>query len=43
MKQPPKLIKVYLKQLSVSPRNHNSQKIFQFKYDVKKRWTVMKK
>ena len=43
MKQPTKLIKVYLRQLSVSQKNpHYSQKIHQFKYDIKKRWTVMK-
>ena len=46
MKQPAKLIKVYLRQLSVSPnkqtKKHYSQKILQFKYDKKKRWTVMK-
>ena len=46
MKQAAKLIKVYLRQLSVSPnkkKKHYSQKILQFKYDKKKRWTVMKK
>ena len=43
MKQPTKLIKIYLRQLSVSPKKrHYSQKILQFKYDIKKRWTVMK-
>ena len=42
MKQPAKLIKVNLRQLSVSPKkNHYSQKILQFKYDIKKRWTVL--
>ena len=29
--------------MSVSPKKpHHSQKILQFKYDLKKRWTVMK-
>ena len=43
MKQPTRLIKVYLRQLSVSPKkNHYSQKILQFKYDLKKRWNFMK-
>ena len=41
MKQPTKLIKVYLRQLSVIPKNHYSQKILQFKYDIEKRWKVM--
>ena len=43
MKQLSKLIKIYLRQLSISPKkNHYSQKILQFKYDIKKRWNVMK-
>ena len=43
MKQLTKLIKIYLRQLSVSPKkNHYSQKILQFKHDIKKRWNVMK-
>ena len=42
MKQSTKLIKIYLRQLSVSTKKHYSQKILQFKYDIKKRWTVMK-
>ena len=41
IKLPTKLIKIYFRQLSVSP-NHYSQKILQFKYDIKKRWNVMK-
>ena len=41
MKQPRKLIKIYLRQLSVSPKKTRYlQKILQFKYDIKKRWTV---
>ena len=42
MKQPTKLIKIYLRQLSVSPRKYYSQKMLPFKLDIKKRWTVMK-
>ena len=43
MKQPTKVTKVYLRQLSISPKTkHYSQKMLQFKYDIKKRWTVMK-
>ena len=47
MKQPTKLVKVYLRQLSVSPKkSHYSQKILQFKYGIKKygikKWTFMK-
>ena len=43
MKQPTKPIGVYLRELSVSQKKkkHYSQKILQFKYDIKKRWTVM--
>ena len=43
IKQPTNLIKIYLRQLSVSAqKKHYSQKIFQFKYDIKKKWAVMK-
>ena len=43
MKQPTKLTKIYLRQLSVSPKKSLlNQKRFQFKYDIKKRWNVMK-
>ena len=49
MKQPTQLIKTYLRQLSVSPEKKQKQKtktdkkkILQLKYDIKKRWTVMK-
>ena len=42
MKQLTKLKKIYLRQLSVSPRQYYSQKMLQFKHDTKKRWTVMK-
>ena len=43
MTQPTKLIKIYLRQLSVSPKKkHYSQNILQFKYDIKKKWNVMK-
>ena len=43
MKRPTKLIKVYSRQLSISPnKTHYSQKILQFKYDIRKRWTIMK-
>ena len=42
MKQPAKLIKVYLRQLSVSPKKHYSQKVLQFKYEIKKRLNVIK-
>ena len=38
MKQPTKLIEVYLRQLSISPK----KPILQFKYDIKKTWAVMK-
>ena len=31
-----------MRQLSVSPKKHYPQKILQFKYDIKKRWTIMK-
>ena len=42
MKLPTKLIKIYLKQLSVSPKKYYSQKILQFKYGMKKRWNITK-
>ena len=43
MTQPTKHIKIYLRQLSVSPKKkHYSQNILQFKYDIKKKWNVMK-
>ena len=43
IKQPTNLIKIYLRQLSVSAqKKHCSQKIVQFKYDKKKKWAVMK-
>ena len=42
MKQPTKLLKVYSRQFSVSPKKHYPQKILQFKHNIKKRWTVMK-
>ena len=33
----------FLRELSVSPnKKHYLQKILRFKYDIKKRWTVMK-
>ena len=41
-------IKVYMRQLRVSSKQtnkqakHHSQKILQLKYDINKRWTVMK-
>ena len=39
MKQSTKFIKIYLRQLSIS---HYSQKILQFKHDIKKKRNVMK-
>ena len=39
MKQPTKLIKIYQRK---SQKKNYSQKILQFKYGIKKRWTVTK-
>ena len=42
MEQPAKSIKIYLRQLSVSPKKSLVTKIRQFKYDIKKRCNVIK-
>ena len=43
MKLPTKLIKNFFEAIKrKSKRNCYSQKILQFKYDIKKRWNVMK-
>ena len=43
MKQPTKLMKIYLRELSVNPdKKHYLHKILRFKYDIKKRWIIMK-
>ena len=42
MKQPTKLINIYLRQLSVSPKKSLLTKDTAIKHDIKKRWNVMK-
>ena len=43
MKQPTKLMKIYLRELSVSSnKKHYLHKILRFKYGIKKQWIIMK-